>query len=152
RMSAGSDGFARAFTPLYASPQQRSGSPPDPRDDVYALGVLWYQGLMGDLSREPPTGAGWKKRFVQHGMPAPIVDLLESCIDTDPSDRPADGSVLSERLTLLLRPRTTPAPHSSVLPRVLAERLTALPTGPHAAPVSVPAGDLESSAFTKLKL
>ncbi|HKB37821.1 MAG TPA: serine/threonine-protein kinase, partial [Gemmataceae bacterium] len=34
-----------ACTPLYASPQQQSGHDPDPRDDVYSLGVIWYQML-----------------------------------------------------------------------------------------------------------
>src|SRR5262245_42190538 len=40
----------RAHTPLYASPQQIQGAPPDPRDDVFALGVIWYQMLSGDLT------------------------------------------------------------------------------------------------------
>ena len=32
-------------TPLYAGPQQMRGEAPDPRDDVYSLGVVWYQML-----------------------------------------------------------------------------------------------------------
>src|SRR5262249_47326684 len=36
-------GLRGAYTPLYASPQQVRGEPPDPRDDVHALGVIWYQ-------------------------------------------------------------------------------------------------------------
>jgi eukaryotic-like serine/threonine-protein kinase len=37
-----------SYTPLYASPQQMRGEAPDPRDDVYALGVIWYQLLTGE--------------------------------------------------------------------------------------------------------
>src|SRR5207253_11235524 len=36
-----------AHTPIYASPQQVRGEAPDPRDDVHALGVIWYQLLTG---------------------------------------------------------------------------------------------------------
>ncbi len=39
-----------SYSPLYASPQQVRGDKPDPRDDVYALGVIWYQLLAGDLT------------------------------------------------------------------------------------------------------
>src|SRR5262249_13337910 len=38
-----------AHTPLYASPEQMRGDDPDVRDDVYALGVIWYQALTGNL-------------------------------------------------------------------------------------------------------
>ena len=55
-----------SHTPLYASPEQMAGRPPDPRDDVHALGVIWYQLLVGDLSRGAPRvtagGGVWRNR------------------------------------------------------------------------------------------
>jgi serine/threonine protein kinase len=48
-----------AYSPLYASPQQMRGERPDPRDDVYALGVIWYQLLTSDLTSPAPTGRRW---------------------------------------------------------------------------------------------
>ncbi len=44
-------------TPLYASPQQQAGRPADPRDDVYSIGVIWYQALTGNLSAGRPGGS-----------------------------------------------------------------------------------------------
>jgi serine/threonine protein kinase len=57
-----------SHTPLYASPQQVHGDPPDPRDDVHALGVIWYQLLTGDLSTGAPTGIDWVDEMKNAGM------------------------------------------------------------------------------------
>ena len=35
-------GSLGALTPSYASPEMLDGEPPDPRDDIYALGVVTY--------------------------------------------------------------------------------------------------------------
>src|SRR5439155_8074559 len=42
----------KAYTAIYASPHQKKFLPADRRDDVYALGVIWYQLLRGDLTLE----------------------------------------------------------------------------------------------------
>ena len=57
-----------SYSPLYASPQQMRGDKPDPRDDVYALGVIWYQLLMGDLASPAPTGRRWMDALRRRGM------------------------------------------------------------------------------------
>jgi molecular chaperone DnaK len=87
-----------AYTLLYASPQQVRGLPPDPRDDVHALGVIWYQLLMGDLGAGRPGGKGWRNRLAEKGMNAALLDLLEACFEDDPDDRPCDASVLTAEL------------------------------------------------------
>jgi serine/threonine protein kinase len=56
-----------SHTPLYASPQQRRGADPDPRDDVFALGVLWYQLLCGNLQSDRPSGK-WRKKVARLGL------------------------------------------------------------------------------------
>ena len=93
-----------AFTPLYASPQQKKGLPPDPRDDVFALGVIGYQLLVGDVTAERPGGKGWKRDLQTQGVSSGLLDLLEACWDDDPLERPADAGALLTRL------RTTPPP------------------------------------------
>src|SRR5262249_41485590 len=59
-----------SHTPLYASPQQARGEFPDVRDDVHALGVLWYQLLIADLGAGPPTGIDWVDELHQAGLSA----------------------------------------------------------------------------------
>ena len=56
-----------AYSPLYASPQQMKGEKPDPRDDVYALGVIWHQLLTGDLTSPAPDRAKVGRRAAGAG-------------------------------------------------------------------------------------
>ncbi len=98
-------------TPLYASPQQKAGDQADPRDDVHALGVMWYQLLMGDPTKEPPLGGAWKKRFAEQGVPAEMIALLEQCFEHNPEDRPKDAAALADRISSLVpTPPTGPKP------------------------------------------
>jgi hypothetical protein len=53
-----------AHTPLYASPQQMRGSAPDVRDDVHALGVIWYQLMTGNLVAGRRTVFGSRGRSI----------------------------------------------------------------------------------------
>ncbi|HXG13145.1 MAG TPA: WD40 repeat domain-containing serine/threonine-protein kinase [Gemmataceae bacterium] len=108
-----------AFMPFYASPQQLRGEPPDPRDDIYALGIIWYQLLTGDLRHGRPAGRGWRHPLAERGMSAGLLDLLEACMDEDADARPDDAGQLVERLEALLRqqqpeprPVAPPAPPS----------------------------------------
>jgi formylglycine-generating enzyme required for sulfatase activity len=94
-----------AYTPLYASPEQMRGEPSQPTDDVYALGVIWYQVLTGDLTRGAPTGLEWPAALKQRGMSEAELHLLASCIDSQAANRPANAAVLAERLHQIARPR-----------------------------------------------
>ncbi len=71
--------FRGAGTPLYMAPEQRRGQAPDPRHDLYSLGVMWYQLLVGDVSRE--LHPGWAKELVvRHSVPRRHIDLIERCV------------------------------------------------------------------------
>jgi formylglycine-generating enzyme required for sulfatase activity len=88
---------------LYASPEQFDGKDPDPRDDVHALGVIWSQMMTGNLTRGRPAGMAWRRRFLDRGMSAAMIELLESCFE-EQEDRPDDAGVLVERLRALIEP------------------------------------------------
>jgi|GEM_PF-557407 len=88
-------------TPLYASAQQQSGGKPDPRDDVYALGVMWYQLLVGDLMSKAPQGSVWKAKLRSRGVADAMIELLEHCMEGDQEDRIADAGVLADKLKKL---------------------------------------------------
>jgi hypothetical protein len=74
------------------------------RDDVYAIGILWYQLLAGDLSLPRPGGSSWRRRLVARGMPLRLVELLESCFDDDAQSRPIDAGVVAAAITADLPP------------------------------------------------
>ena len=79
------------------SPEQRKGASPDPRHDLYALGVVWYQLLAGEVTRE--LHHGWAKELaVRYGVPAGHLSLIERCVGWF-DDRP----ISAEELLPLLR-------------------------------------------------
>ncbi len=113
-------------TPLYASPQQLRGEAPDPRDDVHALGVIWYQMLTGDLSTGAPTD--WRDEIADKGVPENVLHLLGICLASKADKRPANAAVLAEELARLTRatvssppslPRPIPLPSSWLVPPVV---------------------------------
>ncbi len=73
----------------YAGPQQRNGDPPDPRDDVYALGVLAFQMLLGDLTVWPDPDMAADLRAL--GLPRALVTLFVHSVSHNPTRRPADA-------------------------------------------------------------
>src|SRR5262249_24622320 len=71
--------FRGAGTPLYMAPEQRRGEAPDPRHDLYSLGVMWYQLLVGDVTRELHPGRA-KERSIRYQVPAEHIKIIEACV------------------------------------------------------------------------
>ena len=83
---------AGSGTVIYLAPELIAGNPSTVQSDLYALGLILYQLLMGDLRR--PMSAGWEQDIVDELM---IEDIGLSC-HGDPSRRPRSVGDLVHRL------------------------------------------------------
>lgn len=79
-------------TPLYLAPEMIAGQPPTAASDTYALGVILYQLIVGDLKR--PLAPGWER-----GVPDPLLrDAIALATDGDPTQRLASVGELVSRV------------------------------------------------------
>jgi serine/threonine protein kinase len=109
--------FRGAGTPLYMSQEQKRNEPPDPRHDLYSLGVLWYQLLVGDVTRE--LHPNWAKELaVKYTVPPEHIAVLERCVGWF-EERARDAGELLE----MLRPLAPSAPASAEKPATPASGL-----------------------------
>jgi eukaryotic-like serine/threonine-protein kinase len=96
----------RRGSPYYMSPEQVQGQPLDPRSDIYSLGVLLYEMLIGQRPFTGTTAMELMDSHVHRQRPAlpPALSAFEPLLDImmakSPADRPADASAL---LALLLQ-------------------------------------------------
>ena len=93
-----------AYTPLYASPQQQKREAADPRDDVYAIGVIAYQLVLGDLTPTPDPDAARELRALR--IPAELVSLIVRSVTLDPERRPKDATEWETTLAALMKKKT----------------------------------------------
>lgn len=101
-----------SHTPLYASPQQRTGAPPDPRDDIHALGVIGYQLITGSLDHG--AGPDFAEDLREHGATDQVVALLGRCVAHKPDRRPATGAELASQLAALVAAPATNPPAATI--------------------------------------
>jgi eukaryotic-like serine/threonine-protein kinase len=94
-MTVDDAGDTGAGTPLYMAPELVTGQAPTVRSDLYALGVMLYQWLAGDLRR--PMAPGWERDI---GDPLLCGDIA-AATDSDPAHRLADAAELAARLRSL---------------------------------------------------
>jgi predicted Ser/Thr protein kinase len=90
-------------TPIYMSPEQASGEAVTPKSDVYSLGMLAYELLVGELPYEARTAMGWAAAHL-HDTPTPVkvhradlapevAALVDRCLAKAAEDRPSADEV-----------------------------------------------------------
>jgi serine/threonine protein kinase len=124
--------FRGSGTPLYMSAEQRRGENPDPRHDLFSLGVVWYQLLVGDVTRE--LHPGWPDELTEEfRTPREHIELIQRCVGYF-KKRPANAGELLAQLPspppdaitpIALQTRNTPASNA---PAREYERLKSLMT------------------------
>jgi serine/threonine protein kinase, bacterial len=88
-------------TPNYLAPESINGTPPGPAGDVYALGILFYELIVG----RPPFSAGPAasvlRRHIEEEphrypeIPAGAWSVIAACMDKDPARRPSAESLVA---------------------------------------------------------
>ncbi|CAN5904810.1 hypothetical protein BH11GEM2_BH11GEM2_34690 [soil metagenome] len=95
-------------TPHYMSPEQAMGKLVDGRSDLYALGVVMYEGLVGfpPFDGADAFSVGYKhvhEKPVDLGeidsrLPEALVEIVMRCLVKSPDDRYARGDALADAL------------------------------------------------------
>lgn len=102
-------------TPLYVAPELLAGQSPTARSDIYALGVMLYQCVVGDTRR--PLAPGWEADVAD-----PLLrEDIAAAAAGDPAARLGDAAELARRLRTLDARRLERAAEADA--RAEAERL-----------------------------
>ena len=137
-------------TPEYMSPEQAEGTPLDHRADLYALGVLLYQMVTGEV---PFTGSNFLvviTKAVQEApvppsqrrpdlvIPAELEALILRCMEKAPAARPQSAEEVIEALDQILArypAEAASAPETPLLGAALPGPRLTPPSGADSAPL-----------------
>lgn len=108
-----------AATAMYLAPEVMSGQPATVQADIYALGILLYQMVVGDLKQ--PLAQGWERRV---GDPL-LAEDIALAVAGEPAQRLGDAAALASRLRTLEQRREQRAAEQAELRRLQDEQRAA---------------------------
>jgi len=90
----------------YMSPAQRAGQPPDPRDDLYALGIIGCELLTG----RRPSAAGAARALGRAGIAKGIIEVFERACDDPEYSYPSAAEMLADVERVMAGAAKAPVP------------------------------------------
>lgn len=91
----------RMGTPHFMAPEQFAGQRGDPRSDLYSVGVLLFDCLIGTPPYENPLAWLIGQQQQPPVWPAPLCmeQLMRRCLERDPAERPQTADEFLDMLT-----------------------------------------------------
>jgi len=98
-------------TPEYMAPEQARGEEPTPAFDIYAIGVMLYESLVGeppfmsenltDVLKRKAINCAPRVRDARGDAPPALCSLIASCLEIEPASRPRTATEVLERLNAI---------------------------------------------------
>ncbi len=120
-------------TPHYMSPEQARAQETDGRSDIYSLGVVAYQALLGEVPYDGEDSFSIGYKHIMDPIPEPVLNtaderrlfvVIRKMLAKDPADRFQTGLDLVEEI------EGRPAAPRRISGATTRERLAAMPTTP----------------------